>query len=371
MKVALVHDWLNQYGGAEVVLEALHEMFPEAPVYTSLFDAQAMPAAYRAWDIRTSFLSNAPLIRRAFRAYLPLYPLAFEQFDLRGYDLVLSSSSSWAKGVITTPETLHVCYCHAPMRYCWDVYYEERLRRRRLLRGPLAAAISLLRLWDVDSANRVDRFVANSHFVAAKISKYYRRDATVIYPPVDTEFFHPSPENGDYFLIVARLRPYKRVDLAVEAFTRSGLPLKIIGVGEEMARLQQSAGKNVQFLGFVSREALRDTLARCRALVAPGKEDFGLAPVEAMACGRPVIAYGAGGLLETVQDGRTGILFAEQSVTSLLAALQRFEDAAFDKDLLRRHALTFDAGTFRDNLGRLIEESMARRQASPWEAARE
>ena len=213
MKVALVHDWLNQYGGAEVVLEAIHDMYPEAPVYTSIYDRSVMPASFKGWDIRTSFIQSLPFVRRGFRALLPLYPVAFEQFDLRGYDLVLSSSSSWAKGVITTPETVHVCYCHAPMRYCWDVYYDEVIRRKRLLRGPLAATIFLLRMWDVDGANRVDRFVANSGFVAAKIRKYYRREATVVYPPVDTDFFRPSGERADYFLVISRLRPYKRIDL--------------------------------------------------------------------------------------------------------------------------------------------------------------
>lgn len=363
MKVALVHDWLNQYGGAEVVLEAIHALYPQAPVYTSLFDAQAMPPSFRAWDIRTSFIQRLPLARRAFRALLPLYPIAFEQFDLRGYDLVISSSSSWAKGVITTPETVHLCYCHAPMRYCWDVYYDEAPRRNRLLRAPLAAAISQLRLWDVAGANRVDRFVANSRFVAAKIAKYYRRQADVVYPPVDTRFFQPGAETGDYFLVVARLRPYKRIDLAVQAFTTSGLPLKIVGVGEEMARLRRMAGANIELLGFVSRERLRQLVAGCRALIVPGKEDFGLAPVEAMACGRPVIAYGAGGLMETVIDGVSGVLFSEQSAPCLEDAVQRFVSLSFDPVALRSHALTFDAGRFREGLSTSI--AAAFRQTEP------
>jgi len=354
MKVALVHDWLNQYGGAEVVLETMHDMFPTAPVYTSIYDPRAMPASLATWDIRTSFIQRLPLARRAFRALLPLYPLAFEQFDLRGYDLVISSSSSWAKGVITTPETVHVCYCHAPMRYCWDVYYEEMPRRSPLLRGPLAAIISLLRLWDVDGANRVDRFVANSDFVAAKIRKYYRRDAVVVHPPVDTSFFRPGNEDGDFFLIVSRLRPYKRIDLAVDAFNRLGLPLKIVGVGEEKARLQRMARENVEFLGFVPRERLRDLMAGCRALVVPGKEDFGLAPVEAMACGRPVVAYAAGGVLETVIDGMTGVLFAEQSAASLEVAVQRCLTMPRDLAALRQHAQAFDVLCFKRGLGDAI-----------------
>jgi glycosyltransferase involved in cell wall biosynthesis len=354
MKVALVHDWLNQYGGAEVVLEVMHDMFPTAPVYTSIYDPSAMPASFQTWDIRTSFIQRLPLVRRSFRALLPLYPLAFEQFDLRSFDLVLSSSSSWAKGVITTPETLHICYCHAPMRYCWDVYYEEMPRRSPLLRGPLAVTISLLRLWDVDGANRVDRFVANSHFVAAKIRKYYRREAMVVHPPVDTMFFRPGNDEGDFFLVVSRLRPYKRIDLVVAAFNRLGLPLKIVGVGEEMARLQHMAKENVKFLGFVPRDALRDLLASCRALVVPGKEDFGLAPIEAMASGRPVIAYGAGGVLETVKDGITGVLFAEQDVACLEDAVQRCLSLNFDRAALQQHARTFDVSHFKEGLGDAI-----------------
>jgi len=354
MKVALVHDWLNQFGGAEVVLEAMHDMYPEAPVYTSVYDATAMPSTYRAWDIRTSFIQRLPLAHRAFRALLPLYPLAFEQFDLRGYDLVISSSSSWAKGVITTAETVHVCYCHAPMRYCWDVYYEEMPRRHRLVRPPLALVISLLRMWDVDGANRVDRFVANSRFVAAKIRKYYRREATVVHPPVDTDFFQPCDEDGNFFLVVSRLRPYKRIDLAVQTFNKLGRKLKVVGVGEEMRRLQRMAADNIEFLGFVARPVLRDLMARCQALVVPGKEDFGLAPVEAMAAGRPVIAYGAGGVLETVIDGETGVLFVEQSVGSMTEAVERCLDIPFDRTYLRRHALTFDIAAFKSGLANAI-----------------
>ena len=363
MKVALVHDWLNQYGGAEVVLEAMHEMYPGAPVYTSIYDRRALPVSFQSWDIRTSFMQRLPLVGRAFRALLPLYPLAFEQFDLRDYDLVLSSSSSWAKGVITTPETMHVCYCHAPMRYCWDVYYEEVPRRNLLLRAPLAMIISLLRLWDVDGANRVDRFVANSHFVAAKIRKYYRRESIVVHPPVDTTYFRPGGADGDYYLLVARLRPYKRIDLAVSAFSKLNVPLKIVGVGEEMKRLQRMAGDNVQFLGFVPRAQLRDLMAGCRALVVPGKEDFGLAPIEAMATGRPVIAYGAGGVLETVQDGVTGVLFNEQTASCLEDAVRRCQSISFSKDAVQEHAQTFDVARFKEELAGAIGAAWQERGA--------
>lgn len=361
MKVALVHDWLNQYGGAEVVLEAMHDLYPDAPVYTSLYDRRAMPAGFQSWDIRPSFIQRLPLASRFFRLLLPLYPLAFEQFDLRAYDLVLSSSSSWAKGVITTPDAVHVCYCHAPMRYTWDVFYEEAPRHNLLLRIPLAPIISYLRLWDVQGANRVDSFVANSRFVAAKIRKYYRRDAVVVHPPVDTDFFVPGGSDGDYYLVISRLRPYKRVDLAVEAFNQLGLPLKIVGVGEQARRLQRMAGSNVEFLGFTTRERLRELMAGCRALVVPGKEDFGLAPVEVMATGRPVIAYGAGGLLETVQDGVTGVLFAEQTAACLADAVRRSDSITFDKDTLRRRAQEFDVAHFKQGLQQAIAAAIQAR----------
>lgn len=363
MKVALVHDWLNQYGGAEVVLEAMHDLYPDAPVYTSLYDRHAMPASFESWDIRTSFIQRLPLASRVFRALLPLYPLAFEQFDLRGYDLVLSSSSSWAKGVITTPDTLHVCYCHAPMRYTWDVFYEEAPRHNLLLRILLAPIISALRLWDVEGANRVDAFVANSRFVAAKIRKYYRRESVVVHPPVDTAFFQPGNVDGDYYLVISRLRPYKRVDLAVEAFNTLGLPLKIVGVGEQASRLQRLAASNIEFVGFTTRERLRELMAGCRALVVPGKEDFGLAPVEVMSTGRPVIAYGAGGLLETVRDGETGVLFAGQTTACLADAVRRCQALSFDKSALRRHAQQFDITHFKQGLQQAIASALRERGA--------
>jgi glycosyltransferase involved in cell wall biosynthesis len=245
------------------------------------------------------------------------------------------------------------------MRYCWDVYYDEVRRHNRLLRPLLAMAVSGLRLWDVAGANRVDRFVANSRFVAAKIAKYYRRRASVVYPPVDTSLFAPGGEQGDFFLIASRLRPYKRIDLAVQAFSRLGLPLKIAGQGEEMRRLQRSAAANVQFLGFVPREPLRALYSACRALIVPGPEDFGLALVEAMACGRPVIAYGAGGALETVRDGETGILFAEQTVDALCDAVARLQVMHFDQAVVRSHAQAFDIAHFKAGLAAEISAALA------------
>jgi len=346
LRTAIAHDWLNQYGGAEVVLEAMHDLYPDAPIYTSLYAAATMPAAYRAWDIRTSFLQRLPGVHRYFRALLPLYPIGFEQFDLTGYDLIISSSSAWAKGVVPGPNTLHICYCHAPMRYVWDVYYEAARRFRAPLRAPLMLVIHYLRMWDVLCARRVDHFVANSRYVAGKIWKYYRRDATVIHPPVDTEYFTPMDEDGEFYLVVARLRPYKRIDLAVGACNRLHLPLKVIGTGSERRRLEAMAGPTVEILGFQPADQLRRDFARCKALIQTNKEDFGIASLEAQSAGRPVVAYGAGGALETVLGGETGVLFQDQTVESLVGALERMERLSFDKAAIRKHALRFSRARF-------------------------
>lgn len=359
MKVAIVHDYLNQIGGAEVVLEGLHELYPDAPVYTSIYAPEIMPPEYRRWDIRPSFMQSFPLVNRYFRALLPLFAIAIEQFDLSGYDLVLSSSSSWAKGVISGPETVHICYCHAPMRYVWGVYFEEAPRSRQIVRGPLALIINYLRLWDVLSTNRVDHFIANSHFVATKIAKYYRRQATVIYPPVDTSFFTPTNGDGDFYLVVSRLRPYKHIDLVVKAFNRLGLPLKIIGRGVELKRLQAMAGPNVEVLGFQPREALKESFAYCRALILMAKEDFGIAPLEAQSAGRPVVAYRAGGALETVIEGHTGVFFEEQTVKSLMDAVDKLQGMSFDKGEIRRHAMQFDKAIFKAKISEFVNQVMA------------
>jgi glycosyltransferase involved in cell wall biosynthesis len=356
MRVAIVHDWLNQFGGGEVVLEALHELFPEAPIYTTLYDADVMPERYRTWDIRTSFLQRLPRTTAYFRYLMPLYPLAIEQFDLSGYDLVISSSSFWAKGVVTHPGTFHICYCHAPMRYAWDVYYESARDLPAAVRVPLAAIVHWLRQWDVVSAQRVDAFVANSRFIAGKINKYYRRDALVIYPPVDTQYFVPDGPVGNYYVSVSRLRPYKRIEIAVEAFNRLGLPLKIIGDGAELSRLRKLAGSKVEVLGWQPRSKLRDYLAHCRGFVLTAKEDFGIAPVEAMAAGRPVVAYGAGGVLETVIEGETGVFFDEQTPESLIEGVRRLEALMpLDRSKIRAHACQYDRAVFLERMRAYID----------------
>jgi len=362
LKVALVHDYLNQYGGAERVLEELHALFPSAPVYTSMYWPEKMSATIRELDIRTSFMQRLPLVTRNHQPFLLLYPLAFESFDLSGYDVVISNSSAFCKGVITPPGTLHISYCLTPMRWVWNYHaYVERERLGTAARLVLPAAISQLRSWDIATAQNVDRFLAISRTVAARIRKYYRRESTVIYPPVNCDAFaFTSARAEDYYLIVSRLIPYKRIDLAVDAFTRLGIRLKIVGSGgRDLAALRGRAGRNVEFVGRVADNELKQLYAGCRALVFPGEEDFGIAPLEANASGRPVIAYAGGGALDTVVDGRTGVLFEEQQVECLIGAIRRAEATAWDSDELRAHAKRFDSQVFRDQMRQFVGESIA------------
>jgi glycosyltransferase involved in cell wall biosynthesis len=351
MRVALVHDWLNQIGGAEFVLENLVDMFPGAPIYTSMYWREAMPDAYRQWDIRTSWMDRLPGIRRHHRLYFPLYPLSFEGFDLAAYDVVLSNKSGFCHGVVTPPETLHICYCLTPTRYVWR-YHDYALHEGMgaVCQAALAPVLSCLRVWDRLAADRVDRFIAISTEVRRRIAKYYRRDAEVIYPPVDTRCFTIAPSHDDYYLVVGRLVPYKRTDLAVRACTQLGLPLKISGTGRDLSRLRQMAGPTVEFLGRVPDEELCELMARCKAFLFPGAEDFGITPVQAMAAGRPVIAYASGGALDTVVEGVSGMLFHEQSVEALVEALERFDATCYDAQVVRRHAEQFDVTVFRQKI---------------------
>lgn len=359
LRVAIVHDWLNQQGGAEGVLEALKELYPEAPVYTSIYWPKAMPQEYEGWDIRTSWLNRLPLIKTHHQPFLPLYPLAFEGFDLRGYDLVISNKSAFCHGVITPSETVHICYCLTPTRFLWDYHNYVQHERVNPLAGALLSPILRdLRLWDKAAADRVEYFVAISESVRQRIHKFYRRDAVVIHPPVDVERFGVHRDHEDYFLVVSRLIPYKRIDLAVEAFNQLGLPLKIVGDGRDRRRLQAMAGPNIEFLGRLPDHRVEQLLSDCRAFVFPGEEDFGIAPLEAQAAGRPVIAYAAGGALETVVEGVTGLLFQEQTPESLAEAVARFDDGDFDCAAIRRHAQSFDKETFKNRLRAFIGEKL-------------
>lgn len=363
MKTALVHDDLIQAGGAERVVAVMHGMFPNAPIYTALCDHETTLPDFAHADVRTSHMQKWPIRSKGLHKFaLPYYPAAFEDFNFSGYDLVLSSSSRFAKGVITDPETCHVCYCHTPARFAWRHHeYLSQNRTTKLLAPLMRGMLSNLRAWDVASANRVDYFVANSHNVARRIRKYYRREtAAVIHPPVATEKFSPvsTEDVGDHFLIVSRLIGYKRVDLAIDACNKLGVKLKIAGTGPELAALKQRSGPTIEFLGRISDEQVVHEYAHCRALIFPGDEDFGMTPIEAMASGRPVVAYGVGGALETVIEGKTGLFFREQTADSLAAALHSIRELPVSPSGLQAYAKTFDVSVFEDKMRSFVETAV-------------
>jgi glycosyltransferase involved in cell wall biosynthesis len=361
LRVAIVHDWLNQMGGAEGVLEALVAMFPEAPVYTSIYSPEAMPAAYRRWDIRPTWMNRLPGIHQHHQPYLLLYPLAYGGLRLHGYDLVISNKSAFCMGVQLPPETCHVCYCLTPTRFVWDCdNYVQRERVGGVARRMVRPFVGWLQRWERKAATRVGAFVAISDEIRQRIQRFYKRESVVIHPPVDTRRFAPTADGShdDYFLIVSRLVPYKRIDLAVQAFNELGLPLWIGGSGRDRASLEAMAGPNIRFLGRVPDEEIGELVARCRAFVFPGLEDFGIAPVQAMAAGRPVIAYAGGGALDYVVDGTTGTLFHEQAPESLVDTVRRFDDRAFDPVAIRAHAERFDLHVFESKMQTFIQEQM-------------
>jgi len=337
------------------VLEVVHAMYPEAPLYTSVFWPEALPPAYRDWDVRPSFLNRLPLIRQHHQWFLPLYPYAFEQFEFSNYDLVLSVTSAFAHGIITSPRTLLICYCLTPARFLWDYHtYVAREGLGRLVRLLVPLFLYNLRLWDRLAADRVDHFVAISEVVQQRIRKFYHREAEIIYPPINVQRFSLSQEQGDYFLIISRLVPYKRIDLAVKAFNQLGLPLWIIGDGRDRRALEAMAAPNVRFLGHVGDEEMGHYLSGCRAFIFPGEEDFGIAPLEAQAAGRPVIAYAGGGALETLVEGTTALFFHERTPESLAEAVMRFDDVRFDPFAIRQNALRFDRAAFQRRFADLV-----------------
>ena len=355
MKVAIIHYWLVNMRGGEKVLQALCELFPNADIYTHVHDPLATGRTFENHQIRTTFIQKLPGARRFYQNYLPLMPIALDQLDLSGYDLVISSESGPAKGVKTTPETLHICYCHTPMRYVWDMYHEYRTNAPWYKRWLIPPIMHYMRQRDIASAEKVDYFVANSRFVAERIKKYYQREAEVIHPPVDVDDFCVSEQQEDYYLLVGQLVSYKRADLAVEAFNQSGRKLVVIGAGEQLKMLKQKAQPNVAIMGRQPFEVIRHHYSKCRALIFPGEEDFGIVPVEAMASGRPVIAYGRGGALETVLEGLTGQFFAEQTVASLNEAINSFEaDACYDSATIVEHARKFDKSVFKSQFMNLV-----------------
>ncbi|HET7036116.1 MAG TPA: glycosyltransferase [Thermomicrobiaceae bacterium] len=360
-RVALVHDYLNQYGGAERVLEVFHELYPSAPVYTSIYAPELMPPAYRAWDVRASFMQRLPGIHRHHQPYLPLYPLAFRRLRLADVDLVLSDSSAFAKGARVPPSAVHVCYVHSPMRFAWDfARYADRERFTGTLRRALPPLLAGLRRWDIASAGGVDYLIANSSAVARRIAAYWGREASVIYPPVETEAAEPvAPgEVEDYFLLVSRLVPYKRFDVVVDAFNALGLPLKVVGEGRARAELERRAGPTVQFLGAVSDAEKYRLYARCQAALFPAEDDFGIAQVEVQAAGRPAIALAAGGALDTVVDGQTGVLFPEQTPEAIVAAVRRMQSLSFAPEPIARHAARFSRARFAREIATFVSSCL-------------
>jgi glycosyltransferase involved in cell wall biosynthesis len=359
VKVALVHDWLNQRGGAEGVLEALVALYPQAPIHTSIYAPDKMPETYQRWDIRSTWMDRLPGIHDHHQQYLLLYPTAFGQTRLHDYDLVISNKSGFCHGVRTGPKTPHICYCLTPTRYVW--FYDEYVAREQInpiIANLLRPFIVALRQWDRHVARRVDHFVAISTEVQRRIKRIYKRDSVIIYPPVDTRRYAPSATIEDYCLVVSRLIPYKRVDLAVQVCSKLGLPLLVAGEGRDRARLERMAGPTVKFLGRVPDRDLPDLMARCRVFLFPGLEDFGIAPVEAQAAGRPVIAYRGGGALDTIVEGQTGLFFDQQTPEALCEALEKLADMHFDPDTIRANAERFDAAHFVSDLTGFVEQCL-------------
>jgi len=364
-KVAIVHDWLPVYAGAERVLEQMLHVYPEADLFSILdFIPEGERGFLQNKPVKTSFVQRLPWVRKKYRAYLPIMPLAIEQLDVSGYDLVISSSYAVAKGVITGPDQLHVCYCHSPIRYAWDLQ-NQYLSEAGLtgLRGVLARILlHYIRMWDLRTSHGVNSFVANSQFIARRIRKVYGRESAVIYPPVDTSAFSPNGSKEDFYLTVSRMVPYKKVDLIVEAFSKMpDKKLIVIGDGPDFKRIKASAGPNVQMLGYQHAEALVGYMRHARAVVFAAEEDFGIVPVEAQACGTPVIAFGKGGVTETVLPGETGVFFYEQTVDSLCEAVKYFEAnrGRICPERCRRHADRFSIARFRQQFEKFIEREWA------------
>lgn len=359
MKVAIVHDWLTNMGGAEKVVIALHELFPDAPIYTSVANLKKLDPLFSKMNIKTTFIQKLPFSKSKYNRYLPLFPVAFESLDLRGYDVIITSSSSiGAKGILRDSTSIHICYCHTPPRYAWDFYQEYLYSVGSFQRLFIRPLMHYLRMYDQLSANRVDFFIANSSNVAERIKKIYQKNSKIIYPPVETAKFSVSHKSEDFYLVVSRLVQYKRIDIAIRACNELNKKLVIIGKGEEMESLKQIAGPNIQFLGYQPDSVVKDYMERCKAFLFPGYEDFGITPVEAQACGKPTIAYGKGGALDYVINMETGILFDEQSVDSMISAIRKLENHCFDPMLISRHVQKYDKMVFGSKLSSFIYESI-------------
>ncbi len=365
--VALVHDWLTGMRGGEKVLEILCELFPQSDIFTLIHNPGSVSDIIESHTIYTSFVDKLPFKKNKYRHYLPLFPTAIERFNFKNYDLIISTSHCVAKGIITPPDTLHISYLHTPMRYVWDMYdeYFGKEQMGWLARKVIPFFANYLRMWDVTSSNRVDWFLANSKHVAKRIKKYYGREATVIHPPVNTSLFSPVEAAGDYYLVVSALVPYKKIDLAIRAFNKLKERLIVLGSGPEKTNLQKLAGPTIEFVNWQPPEKLRTYYQNCKALIFPGEEDFGIVPVEAMACGKPVIAFGKGGALETVigyseeiSEQVTGIFFNQQTEDDLIEAVRQFERIKWDPIYIAHHAQKFSQERFRKKITKFIQEKL-------------
>lgn len=362
MKVALVHDFLLKLGGAERVLKVFADMFPDAPIHTLLYDEKSVGDVFSSDRVVTSKLQNYPgFIKKRYKIFTHKMPQAIEEFDFSGYDLVLSSSSAYSHGVVVPSNVTHICYCHSPMRYAWDhaSEYIEENHISGFKRIVYSVLMKQLREWDRLSADRPDKYLANSKTVADRLKKYYRLDSDVLYPPVDVKRFSNEGEKGDYFLIVSTLTPYKRIDLAVELFNKIGRKLVIVGDGSHRSYLESIAASNIEFKGFLSDEKVKNLMENCRALLFPGEDDFGIVPVEAMACGKPVLAFGKGGALETVVPGMTGEFFYEPNLVSIEDGLARliYNEKFYKPNKIREHAMKFDQSIFEKNIKDFIQKT--------------
>lgn len=364
MKVALIHDHLAQDGGAEKVLKVFADLYPDAPIYTLLYEKKNVLKNFHGRKIETSIIQKLPGGVKHYQWYMPFMPMAVEFFDLRQYDLVISDASAFAKGVITSPDTLHICYCHTPTRYLWDYthQYINELKYNKYLKKIISLVLNYIRLWDRQAADRVDKFIANSKTVQQRIKKYYRRDSTIVYPPVELDKFFISDHLEGYFLIGGRLAPYKRVDLVIEACNKLNKRLKVFGDGVDLNRLKEIAGdnENIEFLGRVDDKIKAELYSKCQAFINPQEEDFGITVIEAMASGRPVIAYRKGGAAETVKEGITGEFFNKQTAEDLIGALKNFNSYKYDPKIIREHAEKFSTERFKSEIKQFIEEEFVK-----------
>ncbi len=360
VKTALAHHWFLNVSGGERVCSAIYDTLNNPDIFCILGRKEGLPLNMRCVELRQSFIHRLPRAERDHRYYAALFPLAVESLDLHDYDLVVSSDSAAMKGIITRPDTCHICYCHSPMRYAWSMAREYMRGHGILMRGILSLVMHYLRMWDQSASSRVDYFACNSKTVKERIWKYYRREATIIYPPCDVDAVNVSLHDDGYYLFVGRLVGYKRADLAVKSFSRSGRRLVVVGNGPQERALKSIASRNIEFLGWVGDQELRSLYAQCSAVVFPGEEDFGIVPVEAQACGKPVIAYGRGGATETVIPGKTGLWFEEQTVDALESAVSQFERAAesFDPHFIRSHAEKFNEARFKQEFRAFTESCL-------------